>query len=299
MKKIIPSIWALSLSLFCVLSLTAQDFQGAATYFSKTNVELNFDRPGMSEEMKAQIMERMKKQLERSYVLSFDRTTSTYEEEEQLAAPGEGSGRGGGMRMMMLGGGVNGLLYKDVQAGTYKEEADLMGKQFLIDDSLVTWEWTLVDETKTIGEYTCFKATAVRYISPEELQRQEEMRNRFRPPSEKNEDDEEEDEEALVNDEVVTAWYTLDIPISNGPLDYHGLPGLILEVNEGRTSILCSKLVLNPEKEIDINEPTKGKVVSRSEFEEIRAEKMEERAKQFENRGGGRGQGDRIMIRAN
>jgi GLPGLI family protein len=29
---------------------------------------------------------------------------------------------------------------------------------------------------------------------------------------------------------VTTAWYTPQIPVSNGPRNYHGLPGLIMEV---------------------------------------------------------------------
>ena len=302
MKRSLKPLLTICICVFSIAILSAQDFQGVATYFSKTNVQMSFDRPGMTEEMKTQIQERMKKQLERSFILSFDRSTSTYKEEEQLATPGGGGG-GGGMRMVMMGAGANGLLFKDIHDGTYKEETDLMGKQFLIDDSLLTWDWTLVDESKKIGEYTCYKATAVRYVSPEELQRRQDMRNRFRPNDEKDDSTEEEmerEEDAeLVNDEVITAWYTLDIPVNNGPLDYQGLPGLILEVNEGRTTILCSKLVLNPEKSIDINEPTKGKVVSQAEYDEIQAEKMEERSKQFENRGGQRGRGDRIIIRGN
>ena len=33
-----------------------------------------------------------------------------------------------------------------------------------------------------------------------------------------------------VNNNII-AWYTLDIPISNGPGNYHGLPGLIVEID--------------------------------------------------------------------
>ena len=43
----------------------------------------------------------------------------------------------------------------------------------------------------------------------------------------------------------ITAWYTPDIPINQGPENYWGLPGLILEINEPELIILCSKVVLN------------------------------------------------------
>ena len=45
---------------------------------------------------------------------------------------------------------------------------------------------------------------------------------------------------------TIEAWYTLQIPVSSGPAEYWGLPGLILEVNSGNTTILCSKIILNP-----------------------------------------------------
>ena len=106
----------------------------------------------------------------------------------------------------------------------------------------------------------------------------------------------EEDDEEL---EIVTAWYSMDIPVSNGPGDYHGLPGLILEVNEARTTILCNKIVINPEKKIEIKAPDKGKEVTQIEFQEIQMKKMEERRKQFESRDGRREDGHRIQIRAN
>jgi GLPGLI family protein len=36
------------------------------------------------------------------------------------------------------------------------------------------------------------------------------------------------------------------------------LPGLILEVNDGRT-VVCVKVILNPKVKTDIKAPTKGK----------------------------------------
>ena len=48
----------------------------------------------------------------------------------------------------------------------------------------------------------------------------------------------------------VEAWYTPQIPVGHGPAEYWGLPGLILEVSAGNTTMLCSKIVMNPaEKE--------------------------------------------------
>ncbi len=62
----------------------------------------------------------------------------------------------------------------------------------------------------------------------------------------------------IPSEVTVTAWYTLDIPISQGPGEYWGLPGLILEVSEGRTAILCSKITLNPKEKIPLR-PLKRK----------------------------------------
>jgi GLPGLI family protein len=48
----------------------------------------------------------------------------------------------------------------------------------------------------------------------------------------------------MPKETIVTAWYTPEIPVNQGPDKYWGLPGLILEVNDGKT-VLCSKVVLN------------------------------------------------------
>ena len=85
----------------------------------------------------------------------------------------------------------------------------------------------------------------------------------------------------------IAAWYTPEIPVSQGPDNYWGLPGLILEVNDGTTTILCTKVVLNPENDVKIKVPSKGKEVSRKELAEIREKKSEEMMKNFKNGGKG------------
>ena len=88
----------------------------------------------------------------------------------------------------------------------------------------------------------------------------------------------------------VTAWYTMQIPINQGPGEFWGLPGLILEVNAGRTTLLCSKIVMNPAEKTKIEKPEKGKEVTKQEYNDIIKKKMEEMREMYGGRNrGGRG----------
>jgi len=90
---------------------------------------------------------------------------------------------------------------------------------------------------------------------------------------------------------TVTAWYAPEIPVSQGPDNYWGLPGLILEVNDGKTVILCSKIVLNSKEKVEIKASTNGKVINQKEYDKTVVDKMEEfrQMNQGQNRGGNGG----------
>ncbi|MCK5400503.1 MAG: GLPGLI family protein [Flavobacteriaceae bacterium] len=272
------------------ITFAQQDFQGKAIYQSKTTIDMsNFGGREMSEDMKKQIAERMKSMFEKTYILTFNKSESIYKEEEKLEAPGQG----GGFRMMM-GSFTGGKQYKNVKEHQLLQEQEFFGKQFLIKDSLPKLEWKMESETKQIGKYLCFKATAVK--KPNEMDFNS-MRRRNRD----NDTDKTQDSTATkdIMDEVevpkevmVTAWYTPQIPINQGPGEYWGLPGLILEVSSDRTTILCSKIVMNPSEKDEIKAPTKGKEVTKQEYNEIMKKKMEEMSEMY----GGRGR-DRHGIR--
>jgi GLPGLI family protein len=53
-----------------------------------------------------------------------------------------------------------------------------------------------------------------------------------------------------------------------------GLPGLILEVSAGDTTMLCSKVVMNPQEKIKIEAPEKGKEITKSEYQSTIQGKM-------------------------
>lgn len=282
--------------LFSII-LTAQNFTGQAVYQSKTNVDMELGGPQMTEQMKEQIATMMKSALEKTYTLNFNQTESIYREEEKLSSPGAGGGR----MAMMMGNFTSGAQYKNIKVNSFLQEQEFFGKQFLISDTLPNLEWTLVNESKQIGQYVAFKAIAIKQLGDTDWQS---MRRRNRGNNNERKDAEIENDTANTNliDEVeipkeieIVAWYTPQIPIAQGPGEYHGLPGLILEVQADRTSILCSKIVLNHKASEEIKKPTKGQEVTQEEYRKIVKDKVEEMQEMY----GGRGRGRGMQIRMN
>ena len=237
--------------------VSAQEFNGIATYKTQRKMEIQMDSTQMSTEMHQQMMAMLKKQFEREYTLNFNNNESIYKQVEELDKP-TGVGNGG-MQIVVAGSGDSDVLYKNTKEAYFLNQNELFSKQFLIKDTLEQPEWTFEKETKNIGNYTCFKATYTRMV-PEQ---------RMGPPSN-------EETEVSEVEQTVTAWYTLQIPIKQGPAMYYGLPGLILEVSAGNESILCSKIVLNPKEGITISKPEKGKKVNQEEYDVIMEKKMKE-----------------------
>ena len=265
------------------ISFVAQDFQGQAFYKTQTAMDLGSWGDRMSAEQKKAMKERMKPYLEPVYILTFDKTKSIYKQEERLDAPGSGGGRGWGRMMAASGGPV----YKDVASKKSLQSTEFMGKKFLISNDEDNIKWVMQNEQKMIGKYLCFKATA-QVKKPKTMTSV--WRNAEKNSKEAKDDGKQENtdnqtnkkaeklDEVIVTAEVetITAWYTPQIPVSHGPDKYGGLPGLILEVNAGETVMLCTKVILNPEKKIEISAPKKGEFVNRKDFEIIVDDKVAE-----------------------
>lgn len=263
------------LILSSTFSLFAQDFQGVATYKTQRKLDIKIDSAQVGGgEMQKQIMDMLKKEFQKTYILTFDKNTSIYKEDEALAPPAAG----GGMVFISSAGG-SGTLFKNIKDQLFTNQQETFGKQFIIKDQLQPIEWELHGETKNIGDYTCYKATYSKQIEASSVM------------TFSSSDDEDKDEDSKVSSEMktitVTAWYTPQIPVSNGPESYQGLPGLILEINDGDLTILCSKITINPDKKIEISEPKKGKQVSQKEYDEIMKKKMKEMSEQNDRRDSG------------
>jgi GLPGLI family protein len=302
MKKIFLAV----LSLTTFMATAQKDFQGMAVYESKTSTSefaKNFDgNKDMTPEMKNQIMERMKKMFEKTFVLNFDKSASIYKEEEKLDAPGQGGG--GRMMASFMGGG--GTYFKNVKEKQYTVDKEVFGKEFLIKDSLPNLKWVLSDESKKIGDYTCFKATAVKEASKTDFRNFRRKKEEPKKETEEGKVDEKATEEKkeekktnffaeidMPKEVTVTAWYCPEIPVNQGPDEYWGLPGLIMEVNDGKTVIMCSKLVLNVKEKIEIKAPTGGDKVTQKEYDDIMIKKM----KEMSEMGGGPGSRGGMQMR--
>jgi GLPGLI family protein len=267
------TLFRLVILLLCsTFSLFAQDFQGVATYKTQRKLDIKIDSTQVGGgEMQKQIMDMLKKEFQKTYILSFDKNTSIYKEDEALAAPSAG-----GAMMVVSSLGGSGTLFKDIKNQSFTNQLETFGKQFIIKDRLKPIEWELHSDTKNIGNYTCYKATYTKEI--------EESMMTF-SSSDEEQKEEEPTTAPVMKTITVTAWYTPQIPVSNGPESYQGLPGLILEVNDGDLTILCSKITINPKKAIEISEPKKGKQVTQEEYDSIMLKKREEISEQYRGRG--------------
>jgi len=255
--KILFTLLALVLSV----ATFAQGFSGKATYNSKMILkEFNEKVAEDPSKMSKSFIEAVKRASEKTFILEFTKDESLYTEEQTLELPTTG---GMQRNRVILNSDEAGTLYKNLKENFYILENDRFNKINLIKDTLENSGWELLTESKQIGNYTAYKATkTVKREEPLHKEEREKTSNLLEMLDKKE-----------PEDWVYVAWYTPEIPISNGPGKFGGLPGLILELHDPKqeTVYLCSEIILNPKKPIDIKVP-KGKTVSKEEFEKMKKE---------------------------
>ncbi len=275
MKSIFYTALAFSFIFLVSFTPNPQEFQGQAFYYSKSKMELGNWGARMSEAQKKQVYQRLKNRLNKTYVLTFNKTESTFREEDQIDAIAGATDSWGNNFS-------RGEQYKNVQEDLLVQSQEFYGKKFLVKDKLQAIEWKMGSDSKQIGQYTCFKATAS--IPSDELAWYDFSWGDLRREAANDTADAATGEaaEPEIAMTEVEAWYTLQIPVSHGPAEYWGLPGLILEVSAGNTTMLCSKVVMNPKETIKIEAPDKGKEITKMEYQSTVRSKMQE---MMDNRG--------------
>ena len=266
MKSIFYKLGLLSFLITFSFQSEAQEFQGKAYYFSKSRMDLGRWGARLSEAQKKQVASRMKNRLEKTYVLTFNKTESFFKEDEKLDAM-SGATDSWGKNF------AQGDQYKNVRDNQLVQSQEFYGKKFLVKDKLQKIDWKVGSETKQIGNYTCFKAMAL--IPSDELSWYNfswDMMRRNTPQTDSI--------GAEIIPEIkmtqVEAWYTVQVPVSHGPSKFWGLPGLILEVSADDTTMLCSKIVINPKETIEILAPKKGEEINKEDYQATVIEKMQD-----------------------
>ncbi len=143
-------------------------------------------------------------------------------------------------RVTVVDGGGSEKVFKDHKKRIIVKQTNFLSRWFLIEDSLTSGHvWQITSDTMRIGGFMCYRA---------------------------------------INDNgrsIVEAWFTPEIPVSDGPRDYYGLPGLILKVKEGNKSIEATR-IWQEKKNVSIEKPDKGKKLTQEEFDKIKKEKINE-----------------------
>tara|TARA_B100001057_G_scaffold275477_1_gene275706 strand:+ start:13117 stop:13950 length:834 start_codon:yes stop_codon:yes gene_type:complete len=240
------------------------DFQGQAVYISKSRLELGRWGARMSEAQKKDIALRLKNRLEKEFTLTFNKEESLFVEEETLDAISGATDSWG----KNFAAGEN---YKNVKTNSQLQQQEFYGKKFLIKDNLQEINWTLGSASKKIGNYNCYKATT--FIPTEDLLWYSFSWSRMRSNDDSSSSTD-SDSESQIEVTQVEAWYTPEIPVRHGPSDYWGLPGLILELSAGETTMLCTKIVINPSNKIKIEGPKKGTVLNKKGYQDLIQNKM-------------------------
>ncbi len=232
------------IAMFMVLlagTAVAQEQEGVITF--ETRVNLHRSLPQEREELKS-MMPEFRTSREQ---LFFNAEESLYrpveeEEEEEFG--------GGSVRIKMRNPRVE--IYTHKTNAVRLTQQELMGKNYLIEDSLKIAPWKFGTETKTILGYPCRQA----YYTDESEGRKRE----------------------------ITAWFTQKIRPFLGPETFNSLPGAVLaiDVNNGERVLVAADIEFRPLKKSEIKAPGTGSRISQSEFRKL----MDARQQQMRERGG-------------
>lgn len=269
----------ISLLLFSV-SLFSQDFLGKVEYQTIRNTTKKKEvkqKPentskeelsdGLTPEEKATIKEAVTKAYQKKYLLTFNKNEALFEQLQELEKP-KPSEDGMTFSIKLSNDGNK---YMNTKSKIYYHEEEIYSEEFVIKDSLQNIDWVISEESKKIGDYTCFKASYIKPVSKIAQERYDKYLERVN-----------KGEQILFvvpKPEPITiiAWYTPEVPVSFGPSNVWGLPGLILQLEDENLMYLCTKVELKNNEKSKIKIPSNGKTVSKQEFEKLEL-KMQKKA---------------------
>jgi GLPGLI family protein len=272
MKKI-QFVFGLLIALTSLsTTVTAQMKEGKISYERKINMHRNLPDP----QMKSMVPEFRTDKFELIFNENASLFRSVVDDEAPDPFANAGGGGGGGMRMSFRMPSAN--IFTDLAKQTQYEERAFFEKEFLIVDSLKQYKWKLSEETKTIAKQLCKKATTM-ITAPQ-------VRMRVSIGGGGNNTDTTANRPRAPKETELVVWYAENIPVSFGPENYSGLPGVIMEIDQDNGATVTTAVEVSakyPKKELVA--PTKGDKMNRAQFQE----NMQKLMQDMQRGGGGRG----------
>ena len=261
MKKVL----LLSIAALSAGFAIAQQQQGTVTY--ERTVQMQMRIAGMNDEMERMIPKSRTDKFE----LTFGNNQSLWKQADP-EDDGNINSSDGGMQIHMIVAGSNDVLYNNFETSRKVELREVMDRKFIVEDSIRPLKWKMSEETKTILNHLCRKATAVNYSKRMTM----------------NVDNGKMERKEINDTANITAWFASDIPVSAGPAEYQGqLPGLILEMDVSNGRQTFKAIDISPKADLAIvKEPQGKKRYTPEEFKKERDKMMEEM--QRNNSGGNR-----------
>jgi GLPGLI family protein len=169
--------------------------------------------------------------------LHFNATKSKYENSEEEAEPGNEGWSDRKETFFMKRNFANNTLYDGIT---------LLGKTYLIHDSIVPPAWKIMNDMKEVAGHICMNASL----------------------------------NDTLRKQNTVVWFALDMPVSAGPDRFFGLPGIILEVdiNNGALIMTADKIDLAPlTTELEVPAKIKGKKITMAEYNGLIEKQIKER----------------------
>ena len=141
------------------------------------------------------------------------------------------------------------FIKRNFEKNTFQEAYEISGKTYIVEDSLVAMDWKIQNDLKEVAGHICMKA----YI------------------------------EDTLKQQKIVAWFAQDIPFNGGPERFHGLPGMIMEmdINDGAMTIVANRIDYKKlTTELDPPKKLKGKKIKEAEYKAIVKKYIEDSLKE-------------------
>lgn len=141
---------------------------------------------------------------------------------------------------------------RNFEKNTMNDALEMLGKVYLIEDSLQAPNWKILNDIKDVAGHICMKAMI----------------------------------QDTVKNQKIIAWFAQDIPVSAGPERLYGLPGLILalDINDGAVTVEASRIESKKlTTELDLPKKQKGKKINDAAYQEMLRKFIQEKIKEERN----------------